>query len=78
MAPRYQIGQEIIVTPVAETAEAVRDSALEQYGGHRGKITDYHWITLKESEAFYLYTVQMEPGKEKIVLHEDELAPCIR
>lgn len=74
MATKYVIGQKVIITPVREQASSPRDSALEPYAGHIGKITNYYWINPGGgTEAFYIYTVQIGTGKKEIVLHEDEM-----
>ncbi len=77
MPAKYEIGQEVIITPVGEQPASARDSALEPYAGQKGKVVDCHWITMNTGEVFYIYTVQVIPSKERIVLHEDELEPCI-
>jgi len=77
MVPRYSIGQKVIITPVSEQNVSLRDSALEPYAGQTGKVTDYYWITRGRDEVFYIYTVRTEADNEEIVLHEDELKPCI-
>ncbi|MBI4284098.1 MAG: hypothetical protein HY663_06480 [Chloroflexi bacterium] len=73
MAPRYNIGQRVIITPISEQPVSSRDSALERYAGQTGKVTDYYWITKERGEVFYIYTVLTETDNKKIVLHEDEL-----
>ena len=75
MAPKYEIGQRIIITPVKSQHFTARDADLERYAGQSGEITDCHWITATVGEAFYIYTVQV--GDKEIVLHEDELEAYI-
>ncbi len=74
VAPKYEIGQRVIITP-ADLSH--RDSDIEPYVGQSGKVTDYYWINPSGSEVFYLYTVQVRAGHKEIVLHEDELEACI-
>ena len=73
MAPKYEIGQKVIVTPVKNQHLSPRDSDIGAYAGRSGKVTDYYWISTGTGEAFYIYTVQMEAGHKDIVLHEDEI-----
>ncbi len=73
MNAKYEIGQEVVITPVEERVLSPRDSALEPYAGQTGRVTECHWITTSTGQVFYIYTVQVGPDKGKIVLHEDEL-----
>jgi len=77
MTPKYALGQEVIITPVREQTVSLRDSALEPYAGQRGRVTDFYWVTMNNGSVVYIYTVQVGLGNEKIVLHEDELEPCL-
>ena len=78
MAPRYQIGQKVIINPVTVSNLSLRSSELEPYIGQIGEIMDYHWITQdRGANVFYIYTVSMEQGSKEIVLHEDELEEYI-
>ena len=74
MAPKYDIGQKVIITPVSNQHLSSRDSSLEPYAGQIGKVTDYYWISKERgAEVFYIYTVLTETDNKEIVLHEDEL-----
>ncbi len=73
MAPKYDIGQKVIITPVKNQRLSPRDSGIGAYAGKSGQVTDYYWITTGRSEAFYIYTVQIEAVDKDIVLHEDEI-----
>ena len=77
MAPKYEIGQKVIITPVKNQHLSPRDSDIGAYAGRSGQVTDYYWINTGSGEAFYIYTVQIEAGPEDIVLHEDELQAYI-
>ncbi len=77
MTPKYAVGQKVTITPVRDQAISLRDSALEPYAGERGRVTDFYWVTMNNGNTVYMYSVQVGPGKEKIVLHEDELEPCL-
>ena len=46
MAPRYQIGQKVIINPATISNLSLRSSELEPYVGHTGEVKDYYWITL--------------------------------
>ena len=73
MAPRYKMGQKIIITPVKYEHLSPRDSDISAYAGRNGKVTDYYWISTGRGEAFYIYTVRLEADDKNIVLHEDEM-----
>ena len=77
MAPKYEIGQQVVIRPVKGQHLSPRDSTIEPYAGQIGKVTDYHWITVKRGEVFYIYTVQIGTDLKEVVLHEDELQPYI-
>ena len=74
MAPKFQIGQKVVVKPTREQSVSLRDSSIEPYIGQTGKVTDYYWISPSASESFYLYTVRIgSTGRKTVVLHEDEI-----
>jgi len=73
MEPKYQIGQNVIIKPVKDQPQSARDSDIGQYAGQRGTVTNYHWISPRAGEVFYIYTVQLGPRQKEIVLHEDEI-----
>ncbi|MFC1940716.1 hypothetical protein ACFLXO_08580 [Chloroflexota bacterium] len=71
MAPKYEVGQKVIVVPPSDQL-SVRDSNLERYAGQSGQITDHHWID-RDREVFYIYTVRIDTDNKEVILHEDEL-----
>jgi len=74
MAPKFQIGQKVVVKPTREQSVSLRDSSIEPYIGQAGEVTDYYWISPSASESFYLYTVRIgNTGRKTVVLHEDEI-----
>ncbi|MFC2025529.1 hypothetical protein ACFLTG_03895 [Chloroflexota bacterium] len=74
MAPKYDIGQKVIITPVNDRQLSPRGSDLEQYRDQSGEVTDYYWIRLEMgTKVFYIYTVRIGTGHKEVVLHEDEL-----
>ena len=73
MAPKYEVGQRVIIMPVKNQPLSPRDSGLEQYAGRVGEVTDLHWLKRGIGEVFYLYTVRLEAERKEVVLHEDEL-----
>ena len=77
VAPKYEIGQRVIITPADNRRLSHRDSDIEPYVGQSGKVTDYYWINSSSGEVFYLYTIQVRTGHKEIVLHEDELEAYI-
>ena len=74
MAPKYDIGQKVVIRPVRNKSLSPRDSDLERYAGQSGEVTNYHWISLERgAKVFYIYTVRIGNGYKEVVLHEDEL-----
>ena len=59
MAPRYKIGQKVMIIPPKQGLSP-RDSDIEPYAGKSGKIVDFYWINVRTgAERFYIYTVQV-------------------
>lgn len=73
MNPRYHVGQKVIIKPAARQSPDPRDSTLNRYAGQIGTIIDYHWISPRFSEFFYIYQVKVESNDNEIILHEDEI-----
>lgn len=73
MAPKYEKGQKVIITPAKDVSLSPRDCDIRAYAGESGKVIDYHWITTRKGEVFYMYTVHIEAEDKDIVLHEDEM-----
>jgi hypothetical protein len=73
MNPRYQVGQEVAIKPPARNSLEPRDSALYGYAGQTGTITDYHWISPRFGEFFYIYRVKIASSDNEIIVHEDEI-----
>jgi len=77
MAPKYQKGQQVVITPVSEDPGSLRDCDLGQYAGKNGMVTDLYWISPMAGQVLYMYTVQVIDGNKVVVLHEDEIQPHI-
>ena len=73
MAPKYEKGQRIIITPAKHERSSPRDSDISKYAGRNGKVTNYYGINMARGETFYIYTVRLGDDDEDIVLHEDEM-----
>ena len=74
MAPKFQIGQKVVVKPPGEQSVSLRDSSIEPYTGQTGEVTDYYSISPSATESFYLYTVRIgSTSRKTVVLHEDEI-----
>ncbi|MBA7706404.1 hypothetical protein ES703_115257 [subsurface metagenome] len=73
MAPKYGIGQKVVITPAKDQLSSLRDSDLEPFAGRVGEIANYHWLSGSQGEVFYIYTVKLETDYKEVVLHEDEL-----
>lgn len=78
MTPRYQVGQKVVIKPINDGPSSTRDSALSNYLGQIGKISDHHWIiSNQDSKVCYIYTIVADSDNKEIVLHEDELQAVI-
>jgi hypothetical protein len=73
MAQKYSIGQKVRIKPIGGVYISPRDSAIDEYAGQIGKVTNYYWISPRGSEVFYIYMVRVGTGNKEIVLHEDEI-----
>jgi len=73
MAPKYEIGQKVIIKQVKDQHSSLRDSGLEPYAGRVGEVINYHWLCPSMGEVFYTYIVRLETDSKEIVLHEDEI-----
>ena len=73
MTPKYRIGQKVIVKPVKNQPQSVRDSDIRHYAGQQGTVTNYYGISPIKGSVFYIYTVQFGTSWKEIVLHEDEI-----
>ena len=75
MAPRYIVGQKVVVIS-PKNSISPRDSSIGSFAGQVGKVCDYKWINLRD-EVFYIYTVKVGIDEKEMVLHEDELGPAL-
>jgi len=73
MAPKYEVGQAVIVRPAGSEHLSPRDYGLEHFAGQQGTVKDYYWISLTRGAVFYIYSVRIGSGRKELVLHEDEL-----
>ena len=73
MAPKYEIGQRVLIKKVKDKVSASRGTDIGQYAGSSGSVTNYYWISPNFGKVFYIYTVKMESDHKEIVLHEDEI-----
>ena len=75
--PKYEIGQKVIVTPVSEQPSTQRECDIASYAGQIGEVFNYHWISPRTGQVFFIYTVRMDTDYKEIVLHEDEIEACL-
>ncbi len=75
MAPRFHVGDRVIIIPVQNQTLSARDSEIDTYAGQTGEVTNYHSLSPTRLETFYIYTVRIGTGPKEIILHEDEIAP---
>lgn len=73
MAPRYKIGQKVIIKQVNSLTPSLRDCTIEPYAGQDGEVANYYWMVPPAGEVFYLYTIRVGDSYKEIVLHEDEI-----
>ncbi len=73
MNPKCNVGQKVIIRPANNQADLPRDCTIASYAGQIGEVTRYYWLSPREGEVFYLYTVRVGTGYTEIVLYEDEL-----
>ena len=73
MAPKYEIGQKVRITPAKTKKACTRGYELERYVDQMGVVTNYYCISPNRGEVFYVYAVQMEPDNKEVALHENEL-----
>ena len=76
MDPKYEIGQKVIIKPVTDQPLSHRESDIELYTGQIGEIANYHWISPRTSQIFYIYTIKLSNDFKELVLYEDEIEPC--
>jgi len=77
MAPRFQIGQKVSISPSSVDVTA-REAELQSLAGFTGEIKDFYWLEMDRGvNLFYVYTVRVEQGNRELVLHEDELEPAL-
>jgi hypothetical protein len=72
MHPKYKIGQRVTVK-TARDQRSLRDCTIEPYTGQAGKVTSYYWISPRNSDIFYIYTVKVGNETKEVALHEDEI-----
>ena len=77
MSAKYEIGQKVIIKPVQEKSLSQREDDVNAYAGQIGEISNYYWISPRNGNVFYIYTVKTGSDFKEIVLYEDELEACI-
>jgi hypothetical protein len=75
--PRYVKGQKVIIKPVTETGLSQRESDINKYAGQVGEVSRYYWVSPRTGQVFYIYNVRVGKDKKEIVVHEDEMEPCL-
>jgi len=78
--PKFAKGQKVVITPVNEVGITQRESAVNEYAGQTGEISNFYWISPRLEQIFYIYKVKVgkENNKKEIVVYEDELQPTFR
>ncbi len=73
MSAKFGVGEKVIVRPISDQTLSARDAALESFDGQYGEIVGFYSISPSPGQVFYTYTVSIDPGGRKVVLHEDEI-----
>ncbi len=73
--PRFVKGQKVIIKPVSESGMSQRENDINQYAGQVGEVSNYHWISPRTGQVFYIYNVSVGAKKKEIVVYEDEMEP---
>ncbi len=73
MNPKCNVGQKVVIRPANNQSDPPRDCAIASYAGKIGEVTRYYWLSPREGEVFYLYTVRVGTGYDEIALYEDEI-----
>ena len=73
MNPKCNVGQKIVIKPANNQTDLPRDCTIASYAGQIGEVTRYYWLSPREGEVFYLYTVRVGTGYDEIALYEDEI-----
>jgi hypothetical protein len=77
VAPKYEIGQKVIIRPVSDEPISLRESDIESYTGQVGEVSNYYWISPRTGKVFYIYTVRIGIDYKELVLYEDEIEAYI-
>ena len=77
MGPKYEVGQRVLIRPVANEPLSQRESDVESYAGQVGEVSEYFWISPRTSDIFFIYKVRVGKSFQEVVLYEDELEPCL-
>jgi hypothetical protein len=77
VAPKYEIGQKVIIRPVSEQPLSHRESDIESYAGQIGEVSNYYWISPRTGKVFYIYTIRVGADFKELVLYEDEIEACL-
>ena len=77
MVAKYSIGQKVTIKQADSQRLLTRDSAIDEYAGQVGEVTNYYWINPRGGQVFYIYEVRIGTGHEEIALHEDEIKAYI-
>ncbi len=77
MSPKYEVGQKVIIRPVKEKSLSQREGDIDSYAGQIGEVADYYWVSPRTGKVFYIYTIKAGKDFKELVLHEDEMEPCI-
>ena len=73
MNPKCNVGQKVVIRQANNQPDSPRDCTIASYAGKIGEVTRYYWLSPREGEVFYLYTVRVGTGYDEITLYEDEI-----
>jgi len=76
-APKYMVGQKVVIQPVSEQSLTQREDDINLYAGQVGEVSDYYSMNPPSGQVFYIYNVRVGVNKKEIVVYEDEMEPCL-
>ena len=77
VGPKYMIGQKVIIQPVSEQGLTQRENDINLYAGQVAEVSDYHWISPRTGQIFYIYNVRVGKERKEVVVYEDEIEACL-
>ena len=77
VGPKFAVGQKVVIQPVGKEVATKREEDIDQFAGKVGEVSEYYWISPREGQVFYIYSVLVSANRKEIVVYEDEIEPCL-